>query len=1268
MGTKNKIIVTVLSMIFISQFSNRTSVFAQNNVGIGIINPDPSSLLDLTATNKGLLIPRLADTASISAPATGLLIYLTTNNIFYYYNGVYWKAIIAGIGINGTTGSTGSTSNTGSTGSTGSTSNTGSTGSTGSTSNTGSTGSTGSTSNTGSTGSTGSTSNTGSTGSTGSTSNTGSTGSTGSTSNTGSTGSTGSTSNTGSTGSTGSTGDTGSTGSTGSTSNTGSTGSTGSTGNTGSTGSTGSTSNTGSTGSTGSTSNTGSTGSTGSTSSTGSTGATGPVGCATANYIMKTNGTAAICTVAPIFEDASGNVGIGTTSPGRPFHVDANGAAMALNSKAVGVSSWINFTDGGIINYQGFLGFETGTHQLTSNGLTNSMILRAQTALHLLVSGSGDAANGITVTALGKVGIGTTVPGEKLHVSQGNIKATNDAYANISAFSYHAASHPVFMGIRGRGTEASPVYPNSGDVLNCFIGRDALDYNNVNYGESSMYMHATQNFSAANKGSNIIFNTTANGTNYTLQRMKIDQNGNVGIGASPDSSALLDVSSTSKGVLIPRVALTGTGDVTTISGAATSLQVYNTATAGVSPNNVIPGFYYWNGTKWISLSGGSGGKDWSILGNAGTTSTNFLGTTDNVSLRFRTNNTQNMIVDSLGNVGIGVSLPTEKLDVNGAIRANNHLTNLPWYNFGMLPEGPWVPGYIKLVTPIGDHEDNMFSIKIKGYRYGIGGAPIEIRCGGYAYSTSGFISTGCYTEGTNDPVGMGVESGKVVITIGSGAGTWYFDNFTAEYSGWLKKESEDFQWGWVHNTPPAFANRNNVFVNDEAGIITATDKIGIGTETPSEKLEIKGGGIQLNDTMGIAFQGEIPYRANSNGNDAAKIYYDDNFLGVNQDALIIEKTDGNQTNPDGGIVFVNKGSDNIRDVAMTIRGSGNVGIGTTTPSATLDLKGRIQISGNDSIAPPYGLSYGMWGYNGVGLGIYSIASGATQGIGFWTKNGVSAPSEVLRIANTGRVGIGVTDPIGQLHVFGGPSMISGYTRSLVLHKDHPTMQFKGISDSNHSGFIGYDAQAVNESMRFWVGADSDDPSSGTSVQAMTIRYNGNIGMGCTVPQYKLHVVGDLGVVGTIYASAASVSSGVVACSDIRYKKDIKPLPDALTNVIKLQGVNYNWKVSEFPDKHFVDTKQIGFIAQDLEKLYPEMVFTDDKGYKSVDYSRLTPVLVEAIKEQQKIIESLKESNQNSELKIENSDLKIKNSEMKIERLEAAVKKLVEAAIKEEAKK
>jgi hypothetical protein len=284
-----KYIAKLITLIFISQISNFTSVKAQNNVGVGTANPHTSAVLDLTATDKGFLTPRIADTNSITSPATGLLIYLTTNNTFYYYNGTFWKAVATGVGINGVTGNTGSTGVVGLTGATGSIGSTGKTGSTGATSNTGATGSTGATSNTGATGPTGATSNTGSTGATGSTSNTGATGTTGSSGPTGDIGVTGSTGATSNTGATGITGDTGATGSTGATSNTGATGSTGSTSNTGATGATGAgytgatggtgaTSNTGATGSTGATSNTGATGSTGATSNTGTTGSTGSTG------------------------------------------------------------------------------------------------------------------------------------------------------------------------------------------------------------------------------------------------------------------------------------------------------------------------------------------------------------------------------------------------------------------------------------------------------------------------------------------------------------------------------------------------------------------------------------------------------------------------------------------------------------------------------------------------------------------------------------------------------------------------------------------------------------------------------------------------------------------------------------------------------------------------------------------------------------------------------------------------------------------------------
>ena len=81
-----------------------------------------------------------------------------------------------------------------------------------------------------------------------------------------------------------------------------------------------------------------------------------------------------------------------------------------------------------------------------------------------------------------------------------------------------------------------------------------------------------------------------------------------GIGTlTPNASAKLDVSSSDKGFLPPRVVLTSTNTFAPIVGtssAATGLLIYNTATAGTAPNNVVPGYYYWNGTLWVQISNG----------------------------------------------------------------------------------------------------------------------------------------------------------------------------------------------------------------------------------------------------------------------------------------------------------------------------------------------------------------------------------------------------------------------------------------------------------------------------------------------------------------------------------------------------------------------------------------------------------------------------------------------------------------------------------------
>lgn len=135
---------------------------------------------------------------------------------------------------------------------------------------------------------------------------------------------------------------------------------------------------------------------------------------------------------------------------------------------------------------------------------------------------------------------------------------------------------------------------------------------------------------------------------------------------------------------------------------------------------------------------------------------------------------------------------------------------------------------------------------------------------------------------------------------------------------------------------------------------------------------------------------------------------------------------------------------------------------------------------------------------------------------------------------------------------------------------------------------------------------------GNSTQVMFMEPNGEVGIGTATPSVELHVVGDVCYTGSIGA-----------CSDERYKTEVQTLSNSLEKVTRLRGVTYRWKQGAFPDQKFDNKAHLGFIAQEVESLYPEMVLTDDNGYKSVDYGRLTPVLVEAIKEQQAQIDDLK---------------------------------------------
>jgi len=134
---------------------------------------------------------------------------------------------------------------------------------------------------------------------------------------------------------------------------------------------------------------------------------------------------------------------------------------------------------------------------------------------------------------------------------------------------------------------------------------------------------------------------------------------------------MLEVQAANKGILIPRVALTGTADAATVPLPATSLLVYNTTTAGVSPNNVIPGYYYNSGIPaapvWKRFATGNGDA-WLTTGNAGTNAAaNFIGTTDNIDWVIKTNNTERVRVLANGKVGINTAAPGYNFVIGGTL-------------------------------------------------------------------------------------------------------------------------------------------------------------------------------------------------------------------------------------------------------------------------------------------------------------------------------------------------------------------------------------------------------------------------------------------------------------------------------------------------------------------------------------------------------------------------------------------------------------------------
>lgn len=111
-------------------------------------------------------------------------------------------------------------------------------------------------------------------------------------------------------------------------------------------------------------------------------------------------------------------------------------------------------------------------------------------------------------------------------------------------------------------------------------------------------------------------------------------------------------------------------------------------------------------------------------------------------------------------------------------------------------------------------------------------------------------------------------------------------------------------------------------------------------------------------------------------------------------------------------------------------------------------------------------------------------------------------------------------------------------------------------------------------------------------------------------------------------NGAEISTEPDETSDISLKKDIQPLENCLDKVLQLQSVSFNWIEELVPSRYVKGRSEIGFIAQEVEKVIPEVIgqkLVNDEEVKSINYGKLTPILIGAIQEQQKQIQELKET-------------------------------------------
>ncbi len=246
-----------------------------------------------------------------------------------------------------------------------------------------------------------------------------------------------------------------------------------------------------------------------------------------------------------------------------------------------------------------------------------------------------------------------------------------------------------------------------------------------------------------------------------------------------------------------------------------------------------------------------------------------------------------------------------------------------------------------------------------------------------------------------------------------------------------------------------------------------------------------------------------------------------------------------------------------------------------------------------------------------GAEVWLLSTGSASNFEIFERN--PSVSRLIVQKNTGNVGIGTTAPSQRLHVVGN-SLLAGS----VNVSDDTIVDGAILANGAAPGFFSGNPVVVSSESTFGSIASIGRPlalnSSGTQ----------NVGVATSAPSDRLDVNGDIrvgtsGTNGCLKNNGGGTITGTCS-SDLRFKKDVSYLSGVLGSLTQLRPANYFWRSDEFSHKHFGTGRETGLIAQDVEKVLPELVSEDEHGYKQVDYSKLPLLTIQAIKEQQSVID------------------------------------------------